>query len=147
MTLSSPTRGPFKTGLIKWRGCLVVLSLTPAGLSLSPLDLVNPPVVADGCQSSDVQHQRRVDGTWLRWFALRGGRALMTQHPRTAHPPQLRTFPWFLWTIGSVRDTTLQYQSATAAYCYCCSYCYYCYCFFNQFFDVSVLKSSLVPFS
>lgn len=54
------------------------------------------PVVADSRQPSDVQHQRGVDGPRLRWFALRGGRALVTQHPGAAHPPQLRALPWFL---------------------------------------------------
>lgn len=56
----------------------------------------NKPVVTNGCEPSDVQHQRGVQWAWLGRLALRWRRAFVTQHARPSHPPQLGALPWLL---------------------------------------------------
>ena len=48
-----------------------------------------PPVVRDGGKAGDVQHQGGVQRARLGRLALRRGGALVAQHPRPRHPPQL----------------------------------------------------------
>lgn len=77
------------------------------------------PVVTDGRESSDVQHQRGVQRAWLGRLALRWRRALVTQHARARHPPQLGALPWLLLRHqrGSVLTNTLVMCSECVCVC------------------------------
>lgn len=70
------------------------------------------PVVANGGESGDVQHQRGVKRAWLGRLTLRWRRAFVTKHPRPSHPPQLGALPWFLhsnqWTCKFINGLGLQ---------------------------------------
>lgn len=57
------------------------------------------PVVRHSGESSDVQHQRRVQRTRLRGLVLWWRRAFVAQHARTAHPPQLGPLPRLLHNV------------------------------------------------